>query len=116
MLLKSCKNFTKLINHVFQLRLANGKKMQILSKNIQTAQAKQKRNYDQKHNVAECFGVGSTVLLKDFNRKKHKGGKLDFRWQGPFVIVSSLGRGLFKLKDLNGTKASVSKMFQFYFL
>ena len=73
-------------------------------KNIKTAQAKQKRNYDQKHNVAECFGVGSTVLLKDFNRKKRKGGKLDFRWQGPFVIISSLGRGLFKLKEQHGTK------------
>ena len=79
MLLKSCKNFTKLINQVLQLRLANGKKMQIFfKKNIQTAQAKQKINYDQKHNVAECFGVGSTALLKDFNRKKRKGGKLDF--------------------------------------
>ena len=57
--------------------------------------------------MAECFGVGSTVLLKDFNRKKHKEGKLDFRWQGPFVIISSLGRGLFKLKELNGTKVSI---------
>ena len=52
----------------------------IIKENIKTAQAKQKRNYDQKHNVAECFGMGSAVLLKDFNRKKHKGGKLDFRW------------------------------------
>ena len=48
--------------------------------------------------MAECFGVGSAVLLKDFNRKKRKGGKLDFRWQGPFEIISSLGTGLFKLK------------------
>ena len=79
----------------------------IIKKNILTAQAKQKRNYDQKHNVAECFGVGSTVLLKDFNRKKRKGGKLDFRWRGPFVIISSLGRGLFKLKELNGIKVSI---------
>lgn len=79
----------------------------IIKKNIKTAQAKQKRNYDQKHNVTECFGVGSNVLLKDFNRKKRKGGKLDFRWQGPFVIISSLGRGLFKLKELHGIKVSI---------
>ena len=59
-----------------------------LSKKTKTAQAKQKRNYDQKHNVAEYFGVGSAVLLKDFNRKKCKGGKLDYCWQGPFVIIS----------------------------
>ena len=79
-----------------------------IKKNITIAQAKQKRNYDQKHNVAECFGVGSTVLLKDFSRKKRKGGKLDFRWQGPFVITSSLGRGLFKLKELHGTKVNMN--------
>lgn len=79
----------------------------IIKKNIKTAQAKQKRNYDQKHNVAKCFSVGSNVLLKDFNRKKRKGGKLDFRWRGPFVITSSLGRGLFKLKELHGTKVSI---------
>ena len=79
----------------------------IIKKNIKTAQAKQKRYYDLKHNVAECFGVGSNVLLKDFNRKKCKEGKLDFRWQGPFVIIFSLGRGLFKLKELHGTKVSI---------
>ena len=50
----------------------------IIKMNIKTAQAKQKRNYDKKHNVAECFGQGSTVLMKDFNRKKRKGGKLNF--------------------------------------
>ena len=49
----------------------------IIKKEHKTAQAKQKRNYDQKHNVAECFGVRSNVLLKDSNRKKREGGKLD---------------------------------------
>ena len=79
----------------------------IIKEDIKTAQAKQNRNYDQKHKMAECFGVGSVVLLKDFNRKKCKGGKLDFHWQGPFVIISSLGRGLFKLKKLHGTKVNI---------
>ena len=88
------------------------KDAEIIKKNIQTAQAKQKRNYDQKHNVAEYFRVRSTALLKDFNRKKCKGGKLDFQWQGAFVIVSSLGRGLFKLKELNETKVrSICSMY-----
>ena len=46
------------------------------------------------------------VLKKDFTRKKRKGGKLDYRWEGPFVITASLWKGLFKLKDLNGDKVS----------
>ena len=44
------------------------------------------------------------VLKKDFLHKKRRGGKLDFRWQGPYVITSSLGRGLFQLNQLHGDK------------
>ena len=74
--------------------------------NIEQAQKKQKEYYDLKHGAAACFNVGSVVLKKDFTRKKRKGGKLDYRWQGPYMITASLGKGLFKLKELNGDKVS----------
>ena len=44
--------------------------------------------------------------MKDFRRKKRKGGKLDYRWIGPYIIISSLGKGLFKLKELGTDKVS----------
>ena len=59
-----------------------------------------------KHGAASCFSIGSVVLKKDFTRKKRKGGKLDYRWQGSYVISASLGKGLFKLKELNREKIS----------
>ena len=50
--------------------------------------------------------VGSLVYKKDFFRKKRHGGKLDKKWEGPFVIVTSLGKGLFKLHEVDGEKVS----------
>ena len=75
--------------------------------NIEQAQKKQKEYYDLKHGAAACFNVGSVVLKKDFTRKKRKGGKLDYWWQGPYMITASLGKGLFKLKELNGDKVEI---------
>ena len=75
--------------------------------NIEQAQKKQKEYYDLKHGAAACFNVGSVVLKKDFTRKKRKGGKLDYWWQGPYMITASLGKGLFKLKELNRDKVEI---------
>ena len=72
--------------------------------NIQEAQQKQKKYFDQKHGAEACFKVGATVLKRDFTRKKHLGGKLDYCWEGPFVITAVLGRGLYKLKGKDGSK------------
>ena len=77
-----------------------------IKENIEQAQKKQKEHYDLKHGAASCFSIGSVILKKDFTRKKRKGGKLDYRWQGPYVISASHGKGLFKLKELNGDKVS----------
>ena len=38
------------------------------------------------------------MLVRDFNRKKRKGGKLDYKWRGPYIITKSLGRGLYSLQ------------------
>ena len=75
-----------------------------IKENIKKAQEKQKKYYDTKHGAASCFNVGSVVLKKDFRRTKRKGGRMDYPWQGPYRIIASLGKGLFKLKELNGDK------------
>ena len=66
----------------------------IIKANIAKAQKKQKEYYDKK----QCW------LKKDFTRKKRKGGKLDYRWNGPYKIIASIGRGLFKLEEINNGK------------
>ena len=77
-----------------------------VKKNVEKAQRKQKEYYDAKHGASSCYTIGSLVYKKDFRRKKRRGGKLDNKWEGPFVIAASLGKGLFKLHEVNGTKAS----------
>lgn len=73
---------------------AKGQKLdESIKKNTVIAQQKQKQYYDMKHGAATCFTVGDAVLKKDFKREKCRGGKLDRRWEGPFVSTASLGKG-----------------------
>lgn len=44
------------------------------------------------------FTVGTKVLKKDFKRRSRKGGGLDPRWLGPFVITKDMGKGFFSLR------------------
>ena len=57
-----------------------------------------------KHAAGDLFTVGSLVLKKNFTRRKRKGGKMDYRWQGPYTITTILGKGLFRLKERDGDK------------
>lgn len=65
--------------------------------NILSAQKKQKEVYDKKHAKPHLFEPGQLVLKKDFTRRKRKGGKLDSKFIGPFVIVKTLGKGTYLL-------------------
>ena len=51
------------------------------------------------------YTVGAKMLVKDFKRKKRKGGKMDHRWMGPFTITKNLGKGLYALKSCTYDKA-----------
>ena len=67
--------------------------------NIIKAQQKQKEAYDKKHSCLEAYKLGAVVLKKNLQERKEKiGGKLDAKWLGPFTIVDSLGRGLYRLQ------------------
>ena len=71
--------------------------------NIKKAQEKQKLAFDKKHSNPDLFKKGQLVLKKDFKRKKRKGGKLDERYVGPFVISAVLTRGVYQLTSQDGT-------------
>lgn len=44
------------------------------------------------------------MLKRDFTRKKHLEKKLNYHWEGPFVITAVLGRGLYKPKEKDGSQ------------
>lgn len=75
-----------------------------IKENILSAQTKQKKYHDKKHASGEVFNVGPLVLKKNFTRRKRAGGKMDYLWTGPYKITGTLGKGLYKLKAVQGDK------------
>ena len=65
------------------------KRLEKAKVNIIYAQQKQKEVKDRKHHQPDVHAVGALVLKKDFTRKKRKGGKLYFKWVGPYNIHKS---------------------------
>ena len=51
-----------------------------------------------------------SVLKKDFRRKKRAGGKLDFTWLGPYRIVKSLGRGLYRIVSVDDSSKIIARV------
>ena len=83
--------------------------MVMAKEKIKAAQVKQKHYYDLKRYKAGVYALGSQVLLKDHTRKKRKGGKLQFRWLGPFSVTKQLRKGLYVITDVKkGTKKRVN--------
>ncbi len=72
--------------------------------NVKVAQERQKRQYDQKHSLSPKFNSGVKVLKKDFRRSRRKGGGMDHRWLGPYVIVKDLSKGFFSLRNVETGK------------
>ena len=73
---------------------------------IIAAQEKQKQYFDTKHANPHLFTVGQQVLLKDFCRKKRKGGKLAMRYIGPYKITSATKKGIYFLQHPVSGKTS----------
>ena len=40
------------------------------------------------------------MLMKYHTRRKRKGGKIDHKWFGPYLITRVLGNGLYTLEDV----------------
>ena len=82
----------------------------LAKKNLLQAQARQKLQYDRKYVHFPNFQVGTQVLKKDFRCKRRLGGKLDFKWLGPYTIEANLGKGLFKLRSITNPQEIVSRV------
>ena len=70
---------------------ARRKRLEEAKANIVSAQQKQKQKqkeiYDCKYHQPKVFAIGAIVLKKDFTRKKRRGGKLDTKWNGPYILL-----------------------------
>ena len=48
-------------------------------------------------------------MKKDFRRKKRKGGKLDYKWLGPYFISHDCGKGFYRLSSVDDCEIVVVK-------
>ena len=68
--------------------------------NIEKAQARQKLQYDSRHNTNTTIKVGDKVLVQSMKNVGRKGGKLEPLFPGgPYEVAEDLGKGRFRLKD-----------------
>ena len=71
-----------------------------VSENIERAQARQKKNYDKKHcKNDKKINIGSEVYIKNRRQINRKGGKMEARWLGPYIVEKVLTKGRYKLKN-----------------
>ena len=69
-----------------QLAEEQAQRLEEAEANFTAAQAKQKAAFDKMYARSDCFKKGQLVVKKDFTHKKWKGGKLNARFQGPYII------------------------------
>ena len=84
--------------------------MEKVKANITAAQARMKVQYDKKHHNPDIFSKGALVLKKDMKRKKRAGGKMDFKWLGPYRIVKSMGKGLYQIESTDHRKLKIERV------
>ncbi|KAL5506431.1 hypothetical protein EMCRGX_G008064 [Ephydatia muelleri] len=99
MLANDVQSINELKNH--RLRM-----LEKVIKNISTAQGKQKQTYDRKH-ARPCWDPS---CQKGLQAKKHKGGKMDAKWLGPFLLSSELGKVFYSLASLDGKTVVVKRI------
>jgi hypothetical protein len=68
---------------------------------IEGTQEKQKKRHDERIEE-DKFEIGDKVLLKDTAKEKQWSGKLSQKWKGPYYIHQVIGKGAYKLRDMNG--------------
>ena len=48
--------------------------------------------------------AGTLVLLRNSKRDTKKGDKMQPKWLGPYVVVSSTGKGVYRIKNPSSEK------------
>ena len=75
--------------------------------NIEKAQERQKKSQDAKQQPLR-FKEGDIVLLRNLWNEARKGGKLERAWSGPYTISKALPKGLYNLRNEDGTELKTS--------
>ena len=73
---------------------------------LQQAARRQKRNYD-KGIADKPLNVGSFVWLHQEIRKKGRCPKLQFKWDGPYLITHKLSDVVYRIQKTNHSKPKV---------
>lgn len=74
-------------------------------KNIEVAQARQKKYYDAKHcKDRGKYKVGALVLLKNSKKLSRKGSKMEQNWSGPYLIHDIVGKNTYRLCNRRDNK------------
>ena len=108
-----CKTYWELEEHPYPAVFSEHARILEEAKgNIIAAQLRQKKAYDKKHCKPGQFQCDQLVLLKNFSRKKVKGGKLTERFLGPYTIINVLPNGVYEIRNEEGktTRATGSHL------
>ena len=108
-----CKTYWELKEHPYPAVFSEHARILEEAKgNIIAAQLRQKEAYDKKHCKPGQFYCDQLVLLKNFSRKKVKGGKLTERFLGPYTIINVLPNGVYEIRNEEGktTRATGSHL------
>ena len=76
---------------------------QTAGKIICSAQEKQHRDYNSRHQVPNKIKVGQKVLLKNQRRMVRKGANFSFKWFRPFIFHSIVNKNFCFLINKVGT-------------
>ncbi|KAL5487221.1 hypothetical protein EMCRGX_G019798 [Ephydatia muelleri] len=108
-----CKTYWELDEHPYPAVFSEHARILEEAKgNIIAAQLRQKEAYDKKHCKPDQFQCDQLVLLRNFSRKKVKGGKLTERFLGPYTIINVLPNRVYEIRNEEGktTRATGSHL------
>src|SRR6266496_130129 len=91
------ESLLKRIYEIINLKEDRSEVLDIIGK----SQEKQKKIHDEKI-IEDKFEIGDKVLLKDTAKEKQWSGKLSQKWKGPYYIHQIIGKGAYKLRDMDG--------------
>jgi hypothetical protein len=89
-----------LLKRVYEIINLNENRNEVLEI-IKKSQEKQKERHDEKI-IEDKFEIGDKVLLKDTAKEKQWSGKLSQKWKGPYYVHQIIGKGAYKLRDMDG--------------
>src|SRR5437764_4199734 len=89
-----------LLKRIYEIINLKERRNEVLD-TIERSQEKQKQRHAERINE-DKFEIGDKILLKDAAKEKQWSGKLSQKWKGPYYIHQVIGKGAYKLRDMDG--------------